>query len=62
MADGIGENRVRPVLVVTRPFGAFRTGDVVQDADEMRAMLGGPHAHDLVRVAAALPARNDEEG
>jgi hypothetical protein len=40
------------ILVVTRPFGAFARGDVIEDAAKTDEIIRGEHKHDVVPVAA----------
>ena len=37
-------------LIVVRPFGPWRVGDVVRDGDEMAAVLASEHADHVVRI------------
>lgn len=37
-------------LVVVRPFGAYRIGDVVTDADAVQRILTSEHADHVVRI------------
>lgn len=37
-------------LIVVRPFGPYRVGDVVRDADEIAGVLAGEHAGHVVRI------------
>ena len=37
-------------LVVVRPFGSYRVGDLIRDADEAEGVLGSEHAGDVVRI------------
>ena len=39
-------------LIVVRPFGPWRIGDVVGDAAEMFEILGSEHAEHVVRIQA----------
>jgi hypothetical protein len=39
-------------LVVVRPFGTYRTGDVITDDTKVAAVQRSENAHDVVRVAA----------
>jgi hypothetical protein len=41
------------VLVVVRPFGQYKRGDVIDNPTRVTAVLGGEHAYHVVRVAAA---------
>jgi hypothetical protein len=38
------------VLIVVRPFGGYRVGDVIDDPGHMRDALKGEHAKDVVRI------------
>lgn len=42
------------LLVVTRSFGAFRRGDVVEGMTAIDQILNSEHAAFVVRVAATL--------
>lgn len=42
-------------LVVVQPFNGFSRGDVITDTARMAVILGGAHAHFVVRVAARMP-------
>ena len=51
-------------LVVVRPFGPYRVGDVVRDEAEIEGVLGSEHAGHVVRMqpvgnAAPQPAKED---
>jgi len=37
-------------LVVVRPFGAHRVGDLIRDEGEVEQVLGSEHAGSVVRV------------
>lgn len=37
-------------LVVVRPFGSYRVGDVVTDDHAMQAILASEHAESVVRI------------
>ena len=39
-------------LVVVRPFGLYRVGDVVRDEAEIERVLGSEHATHVVRLQA----------
>lgn len=45
------------VLVVVRPFGLSRVGDVISDPARMRDALSGEHARHVVRISATAPGR-----
>ena len=38
-------------LIVVRPFGPYRVGDVVRDGEEIVRVLAGEHAGHVVRSA-----------
>jgi len=38
-------------LVVVRSFGLHAPGDLISDSKETAEILGGEHAHDVVRVS-----------
>jgi hypothetical protein len=40
------------VLVVVRPFGSYRRGDLIADQADIERVLQGGHAHDVVRVTS----------
>lgn len=40
-------------LVVISPFGGREVGETIADMDAIKAILGGEHAHHVVRVMAA---------
>jgi len=42
---------MKSILVVTRPFGAFARGDVVEDASKIEEVIRGEHKNDVVPVA-----------
>ncbi len=50
------------VLVVIRPFAGRVTGDVIEDAQEIRALLVGEHADALVRTTQRSTATNTRAG
>lgn len=37
-------------LIVVRPFGPWRIGDVVSDQPSIEAILGAEHAEHVVRI------------
>ena len=37
-------------LIVVRPFGPWRVGDVVDDAEKIKGILGSEHSDHVVRV------------
>jgi hypothetical protein len=37
-------------LVVVRPFGPYRVGDVISDDESIRQILASDHATNVVRV------------
>ena len=39
-------------LVVVRPFGNFKRGDVIAQEAEVTSVLGGEHAFNVVRIPA----------
>jgi len=41
-------------LIVTRPFGNYRRGDVIENPLTIEQILGSEHARFVVRVAADL--------
>ncbi len=54
------------VLVVTNPFKSHEVGHRITDPEEMQAILGGEHAHHVVRadhdiVLAGEPATTSDE-
>ncbi len=42
------------VLVVVRPFDAFKLGDLIIGAEQVRRITEGANARDVVRVKAQL--------
>ena len=52
---------MRRVLLVVRPFGPHVTGDLICGDEEMHDVLTGPHAHDVIRTAAPMPAADKQE-
>ena len=38
-------------LVVLRPFGGFKRGDVIADSAVIARIVGGPEANNVVRVS-----------
>lgn len=38
-------------LVVLKPFGTYRRGDVITDAVAVEKILGGPQASSVVRIS-----------
>ncbi len=42
------------VLVVVRPFGAHKLGDLITGAEQMRRITEGANARDVVRVKTQL--------
>jgi len=55
----MGAIDLEAVLVVVRPFGAHRVGDLIGDVQAMREVLSGEHAHDVVRAAAPVAAQQE---
>jgi hypothetical protein len=45
---------VQYILVVTRPFGPFRRGDVINDAVLITQIMAGENAASVVRVSTAI--------
>ncbi len=37
-------------LIVVRPFGPYRVGDVVSDAEAVSAVLASEHSEHVVRI------------
>ena len=37
-------------LIVVRPFGSWRVGEVVDDGEKIEAILGSEHADRVVRI------------
>ena len=52
---------MKNVLLVVRPFGPYAIGDLVGDPREVRKVLSGAHAHDVVRVAAPMAVSEKRE-
>ena len=52
---------MRRVLLVVRPFGPYAVGDLISGADEMRAILTGAHAHDVIQAVAPMAATDERE-
>ena len=52
---------MKRVLLVVRPFGPYAIGDLVPKAEDIREILMGAHAHDVVRVAAPVAATKKPE-
>ncbi len=48
------------VLVVVRPFGGRRAGDIIGDANSIREVLKGEHSSWVVRVAPAAATMKRE--
>ena len=42
---------LRYALIVTRPFGTFRRGDMIEGGQEIDSVLNSEHARFVVRVA-----------
>jgi hypothetical protein len=40
-------------LVVKHPFGTYRKGDMITDADEVADVLAGPNKHQVNKVRAS---------
>ncbi len=55
------EASVTRVLLVVSPFGAYGVGDLIAGAKEMRAVLAGAHAQDVLRVAAPIAVADKRE-
>ncbi len=43
---------MKRVLLVVRPFASYAIGDLIREAGDIRQILVGAHAHDVIRVAA----------
>jgi hypothetical protein len=39
-------------LVVLKPFAGFKRGDLISEQQQVEAILAGPQANSVVRVAA----------
>ena len=52
---------MKRVLLVVRPFGPYAIGDLVSEPREVRKILTGAHAHDVVRVVAPMAATDKRE-
>ncbi len=52
---------MKRVLLVVRPFGPYAIGDLVSGAKEVREILMGAHAHDVVRVVAPMAVTDKPE-
>ena len=42
---------MRYTLIVTKPFGTFRRGDMIEGGQEIDSVLNSEHARFVVRVA-----------
>ena len=42
---------MRYALIVTKPFGTFRRGDMIEGGQEIDSVLNSEHARFVVRVA-----------
>jgi hypothetical protein len=42
---------MKSTLVVTRPFGAFVRGDIIQDPSKIEEVVRGEHRNSVVQVA-----------
>ena len=49
------------VLLVVRPFGPYAVGDLIAARKDMRDVLAGAHAHDVIRVMAPMAASDKRE-
>ena len=47
-------------LVVTQPFGNFKRGDLIVDADKVAEIMSGPHQHSVVRSIMKPEHRSGE--
>ncbi len=52
---------MKRVLLVVRPFGPYAIGDLISEARDIRRVLTGAHAHDVIRVAAPMAATDKRE-
>ena len=52
---------MKRVLLVVRPFGSYAVGDLISEAKEMRRVLTGAHAHDVIRVVAPMATTDKRE-
>ncbi len=50
-----------PTLVVVRPFGSYRRGDVITDATQVKLLQHGEHAADVVAIRAPQPGTTQSQ-